>query len=359
MQPTPQHITDILELARWAPSGDNTQPWRFEVVNDHRLVVHGFDTRDHCVYDLDGHPSQIAHGVLLETLAIAASAHGLRAVISRQPDSPESLPSYVVDLIPDNTLLPDPLLPYVQQRSVQRRPMRTAALTVAQKQALQEAVGNLYTVRWFESGMQRWQMAKLMFANARLRLTMPEAYTVHRDIIEWNARFSDDKVPDQALGLDVMTLKLMRWVMVSWKRVKFFNTYLAGHLTPRIELDLMPGLFCAAHFALRARQALQTPDDYVAAGRAVQRFWLTATQLGLQLQPEMTPLIFSRYIREGIEFSRMPGATETAASLGRRLMEIFQDMPVNQVAFLGRIGNGKAPSSRSLRLPIERLRRNK
>lgn len=359
MQPTPQHITDILELARWAPSGDNTQPWRFEVITDHRLIVHGFDTRDHCVYDLDGHPSQIAHGVLLETLAIAASAHGLKADISRQPDSLESLPSYVVNLIPDSMLTPDPLLPYVQQRSVQRRPMRMAALTAAQKQALQEAAGSLYTVRWFEGGKQRWQMAKLMFANARLRLTLPEAYSVHRDIIEWNARFSDDKVPDQALGLDAMTLKLMRWVMVSWKRVKFFNTYLAGHLTPRIELDLMPGLFCAAHFALRARQPLETPDDYVAAGRAVQRFWLTATRLGLQLQPEMTPLIFSRYIREGIEFSRMPGAAETAAGLGQRLMEIFQGMPINQVAFLGRIGNGKVPSSRSLRLPVERLKRNK
>ena len=358
MQPTPQHITDILELARWAPSGDNTQPWRFEVINDHRLIVHGFDTRDHCVYDLDGHPSQIAHGVLLETLAIAASAQGLKAEISRQPESLESLPSYVVDLISDSSLSPDPLLPYVQQRSVQRRPMLTAALTTAQKQALQEAVGNIYTVRWFEGGMQRWQMAKLMFANARLRLTLPEAYSVHHDIFEWNARFSDDKVPDQALGLDAMTLKLMRWVMVSWKRVKFFNTYLAGHLTPRIELDLMPGLFCAAHFALRARQSLETADDYVAAGRAVQRFWLTATRLGLQLQPEMTPLIFSRYIREGIEFSRMPGATETAVSLGQRLGEIFQDMPINQVAFLGRIGNGKAPSSRSLRLPVERLKSN-
>jgi hypothetical protein len=98
-------------------------------------------------------------------------------------------------------------------------------------------------------------------------------------------------------------------------------------------------------------------DDYVAAGRALQRFWLTATQLGLQLQPEMTPVIFSRYVREGIKFSRMPGATETAAGLGRRLAGIFQDMPVKQVAFLGRIGNGKAPDSRSLRLPVERLRR--
>ena len=89
----------------------------------------------------------------------------------------------------------------------------------------------------------------------------------------------------------------------------------------------------------------------------MQRFWLTATSLGLQLQPEMTPLIFSRYAREGVEFSRMPGAMETAARLARRLAEILQDVPASQVAFLGRIGSGKVPTSRSLRLPVERLTR--
>jgi len=355
MQPTHQPLADILELARWAPSGDNTQPWRFEVIDDHRFVVHAFDTREHCVYDLDGHPSQIAHGALLETLAIAASAHGLRADISRCPDSPDTHPDYLVGMIPDSSVTADPLLSYVKQRSVQRRPMRTTPLTDAQKQALQHAVGNLYTVRWFEGGSQRRRLAKLMFDNAKLRLTMPEAYAVHREIIEWQARFSEDRVPDQALGLDAMTVKLMRWVMASWQRVSFFNTWLAGHLTPRIELDLLPGLFCAAHFAIVAHKAPQSIDDYVATGRAVQRFWLTASSLGLQLQPELTPLIFGRYIREGTQFSDMPGATETAERLARRLAEILQDVSAGQVAFLGRIGNGKAASSRSLRLPVERL----
>jgi hypothetical protein len=89
----------------------------------------------------------------------------------------------------------------------------------------------------------------------------------------------------------------------------------------------------------------------------VQRFWLTATSLGLQVQPEMTPLIFSRYVREGVEFSRMPGATEKAARLAKRLAGILQDVPASQVAFLGRIGSGNLPISRSLRLPVERLTR--
>src|SRR5512135_2537436 len=120
MTPIPQPIADILELARWAPSGDNTQPWRFEVIDDHHFIVHAFDTRDHCVYDLDGHPSQIALGTLLETLAIAASAHGLRAAFTRRSDAPDTHPEYRVELTMDKQLSTDPLLPFVKQRSVQR-----------------------------------------------------------------------------------------------------------------------------------------------------------------------------------------------------------------------------------------------
>ena len=66
-------VLAILDRARWAPSGDNVQNWGFEVIDESHVVVHGFDTRDHVVYDLDGTSSQIALGALLETIAIAAS----------------------------------------------------------------------------------------------------------------------------------------------------------------------------------------------------------------------------------------------------------------------------------------------
>lgn len=355
MEPIPHPLADILEFARWAPSGDNTQPWRFEIISEHSLIIHGSDTRDYCVYDLDGHSSQIALGVLQETLSIAASAYGFRAEFSYCRETPETAPDFFVELIPDNQLQPDPLLHAVKQRSVQRRLMQRTPLTEKQKQALENAIGKFYTLCWFEKSMERWHFAKLMFDNAKLRLTLPEAYLVHRDIIEWEARFSEDKVPDQALGLDLMTLKLMRWVMISWQRVDFFNNFLAGHLVPRIEMDLLPGLFCGAHFALVAQTTPQTLEDYVAAGRAVQRFWLTAAHLDLQLQPEMTPLIFSRYVRENRVFSQMPHAMDKAVRLADRLSGLLQKTPVENAIFLGRVGRGAAPSSRSLRLSLERL----
>jgi len=352
----PGHIQRILDLARWAPSGDNTQPWKFEIVDDYRMVVHGSDTRDHCVYDLDGHSSQIAHGALLETLAIAASAEGLRMEIKRQLDTPDTALEYEVSLIADQSIVPSSLIPCIRKRTVQRRMMRTTPLTDAEKQALQHAVGALYRVRWFEGGATRWRLARLMFNNAKLRLTLPEAYSVHRDIIEWNARFSENKVPDRALGLDAMTLTLMHWVMGSWRRVAFFNRWLAGHLVPRIEMDLLPGVFCAAHFAIVAQRQPVSIDDYVAAGRAIQRFWLTATSIGLGLQPETTPLIFTRYVRNSVTFSAHLDSRKRAKKLSAQLYTVLGEH-IPCTVFMGRLGHAQQPTARSLRLPVRKLTR--
>ena len=119
-------LESILDQARWAPSGDNTQPWRFEVVDPRHVVVHGFDTRSHCVYDLDGHPSQLSLGALLESMALAASCHGLRMEARRRLSMPDTLPTFDVHLIDSPGMQADPLAAFLPQRSVQRRRLRDA-----------------------------------------------------------------------------------------------------------------------------------------------------------------------------------------------------------------------------------------
>jgi hypothetical protein len=346
-------IQQILELARWAPSGDNTQVWRFEIAGPLHLVVHCFDTRSDCVYDLDGHPSQMSQGALLETISIAASAHGLRADIARRQASPDTHPQFDVHFVADSAIEASPLVAVISTRSVQRRPLSTRALSAAEKQTLQAAVGSAYQVMWLEGFGPRLQAARLMFNNAKLRLTMPEAYETHRRIIQWDAVHSADRVPDQALGVDNATLRVMKWAMVSWDRLSTMNA-LMGTWAARLQMDLVPGIACAAHFVLKAREAPRTIDDYVAAGRAVQRFWLSVTHLGLFMQPQMTPLIFASYVRNGIRFSRVDKLQAAAAGLQRQLVELVGD-DVPRAVFMGRLGAGKQPRARSVRKPLAEL----
>jgi nitroreductase len=347
-------LLQVLELARWAPSGDNTQPWRFAIEGPGHVAVHAHDTRATCVYDLDGHPSQISVGALLESIALAATRFGLRADVARREGADDAHPVFDVRLRSDAGVAEDPLVPLITERCVQRRPLRRTPLRSEEKDALAAAVAPGHALQWFDTPAARRRMAWLNFDSAKIRLTIPEAYAVHAAVIEWGASTSIDRVPAGALGASAASLALMRWAMRSWQRVARLNRYAAGTLAPRIELDLVPGLACAGHAALVAPHPPRTIDDYVAAGRALQRFWLTATRLGLQFQPQYTPLVFARYVRDGVAVTATASAQAKARAIAARLEGLLGAAASNTV-FMGRIGHGPAARARSLRLPLAAL----
>ena len=351
----PPVIEKILDEARWAPSGDNTQPWRFEVVNGQHIVVHGRDTRDHCVYDLQGHASQLSIGALMETISITASVHNLAIDCCRRLNVPDTTPTFDVRLQYSADLEPDPLSPFVRARTVQRRAMRLRRLDRHEIECLEASIGPAFKIAWMDHFSKRLQTTLLTFKTAGLRLSLPEAYEVHSNVIEWCARYSDDKIPDQAIGTSPLTTSLMRWALQSWRRVAFLNRYLGGTLAPRIELELIPGLACASHFVILAPKPPESIDDFISAGRKVQRFWLTATELGLHIQPEMTPLIFHEYMLDDIRFSKTDGMFESAEAIGRQLTNLIGVEESKRAVFMGRIGSGSTPRSRSTRLPLNKL----
>jgi len=348
-------LTHILNLARWAPSGDNTQPWRFEILNDQLIRVHGTDTRDHILYDYDGHPSHIAHGALLETIRIAASGFGLSTHWTVSSEREHRNPVYEVGLTPNPTRPPDPLFPYIEIRTVQRRPMQTTPLGESQRQALFDAAGKSFQLQVFESTVDRMKVAGLLWESAKIRLTCPEAYPVHKDIIEWRARYSKDRIPEQAVGVDPATARLMEWVMQSWERVTFFNRYLLGTVAPRIELDLLPALCCAAHLLVRPLRPPVALEDWLHLGIVVQRIWLTATKLGLHLQPQMTPVIFRWYARAGRHFSSEPKLFQQALNLSDDFERMANAMPNEDFGFFARVGISQVPKSRSIRQDLATL----
>ncbi len=353
----------ILESARWAPSGDNTQPWRFEVLSPGHVLLHGSDTRRHVVYDLEGHASQLAIGGCIEGIAIAASIEGLHVDVSyRKPDiTPDEHPTFDLIFRKNREIRPDPLFPFMKIRCVNRRPLGKAPLTPSEKDLVSREINPSdehfppHDVLWLESESQKKTMAKIAQRSGRLRLTIPEGYAVHREVIEWNAKTSEDRIPDQALGLPNATLPLMHWIMGSWERVHFFNQFLGGTLIPRFYLDLLPALGASAHFVLLAPSAPETLEDYIASGRALCRFWLSTTRQELQFQPEMTPLIFRSYVQRGIVFSNRPGAKAEADNISSILENLIGKENADRAVFLGRVGRGTPPPARSLRRPLPSL----
>jgi sulfur-carrier protein adenylyltransferase/sulfurtransferase len=347
-------IEHILDLARWAPSGDNSQPWRFKILGEDRVSV-SVTRKEDDIYDYNnGQPTLLATGMMLETMRIAASRFG-RTVEWKYlgPKGPGH--GIEVRLTKQPSITEDPLYPYITIRSVDRRRYQTRRLSDEQKDALSRAIGDEFEVDWYESRSKRWRAARINAMATDIRLRLPEAFPVHKRILDWDRRFSPDGVPAAAVGVDPLTLKLMKFVLRNWPRADFFNRYLAGTAMPRLELDLWPGVLCAGHFVIQRRQPT-TPGDQLPsllrAGQAIQRFWLTAVAMGLSMQPAIAPLIFSWYAVSGGRFSDI----KAIKKLARRLAKT-EGFDPRRTLFRGRLGRPTRSTvgARSIRRPLRTL----
>jgi sulfur-carrier protein adenylyltransferase/sulfurtransferase len=338
----------ILDQARWAPSGDNVQPWRFEVLGDDRVIVR-LKRDPENIYDFnDGEPTVLAGGFLLETMRIAASGRG-RGMTWTRLGRDGDVERIQVDFPRSASAGEDPLLPFIPIRSVNRGPYRLAPLSAGQKLALEEAVGDQLTIEWQEDFALRWKAALRNAAATDIRLRIPETFDVHRKIIDWDRNFSPTGIPAAAVGLDPLTRRVMKWLMRDWRRFDRFNRLPGGTLLARVEMDLVPGLLSAAHFTMRRKSSGadgDVVDGLLRAGASVQRFWLTATSLGLALQPSFAPLCFGR----------RGGATSSDDARSERLWS-YSEANEPDVVFLGRIGTPRTAriSARSVRLPVDQI----
>jgi nitroreductase len=351
-------IERILDLARWAPSGDNTQPWRFEIEGEDKVRVRIRVGADN-VYEYNGgQPTLLSAGMLLETMRVAASRFGrILWWAYRGVSGQDHLVD--VELAKAPGVRPDPLLAYVHLRTVDRRPYRTTPLTLEEKEALAVALADELIIRWHEGWADRWGMARINGQATNIRLRIPEAFRVHQRILDWERRQSPDRIPAGAVGLDRLTLRVMRWAMGDWKRMDRLNRAL-GTLGARLQMDYLPGLACGAHFTVTRRASPRSDRDEVPsllhAGEALQRFWLTATRLGLTMQPSLAPLCFASHGRHNVTFTSDAKARAQAAALAADLEKLLVRDPAS-LLFMGRLGwpRSRRVSPRSIRRPLEEL----
>ncbi|WP_438295765.1 hypothetical protein [Streptomyces sp. HUAS TT7] len=96
-----------------------------------------------------------------------------------------------------------------------------------------------------------------------------------------------------------------------------------------------------------------TPDAYARGGRALQRLWLTATSLGLGVQP-LTPLLYllARVERGGATGLGTDEITDLRA-LRARLAKVLPHCPADAELLLFRLSYALAPAVRALRRDVD------
>ena len=352
----PPELESLLDIARWAPSGDNAQPWTFRIDSGEQITVHIRCAAGNVYEYANGQPTLLSAGTLLENIEIAAPAFGRKASW-RYLGCSNGVHAIEISLAQSGSDANPPLFDQIGRRSVDRRPFRTRPLSKDQKSALAAELSGDINLCWFESLADRRKIAGLTRLATEIRLRIPETFEIHNRIVDWDNLKSQHGIPARALGLDPLTLKIMRWTLARRARTEISNK-LGSPTFASLQMDVLPGIFSAAYFAFVIRERAKDPDgravQLLKGGQSVQRFWLRATGLGLAMQPCLAPLAFAHYGRTGEDFTTHVPSLKAAARLSRRL-----DQTVGaggEPVFLGRIGWSRSvPASRSIRRPLTEL----
>ena len=133
-----QTIEDILNLAVCAPSGDNCQPWKFEV-SDNKIDIFNVPDRDKALYNFRQSGSMVAHGALIENIFIITSKLGYEGHLSFPPAKEKN------DLVASLTLTEskpkeEPLYNFIKIRTTNRKLYKKHCLPLEIKENLLNSV---------------------------------------------------------------------------------------------------------------------------------------------------------------------------------------------------------------------------
>jgi nitroreductase len=338
-------VRQIIASGMLAPSGDNMQPWQVRW-DGATLAVTIDPTRDRSLYNYRCHASLIALGALIENIVIAARQQQLVTDVQLAADG---------DLLIAATLRfdrasiePDPLFPSIAGRCTNRKPYRRTPLTAEVVNAIQASnpTDGLSTLLFIQDAAALRIVAEAASLNDRLLFEVAALHDGLFECIRWTAKDAERTrdglfVKTLELGVAAPGFKAMR----SWTLVRILNLIGASRSTTfySFRTFMRSSAFAFLQMKSRSREA------FVEGGRRMQRIWLTATSLGLSLQPMAGTLYLLQYL--GPDGKNVLGASQlTLLEKARSLFS--QVLPLDErqsPILLFRLGYGAPPSATSLR----------
>jgi molybdopterin/thiamine biosynthesis adenylyltransferase len=351
--PTEDELRELVGFATLAPSGGNTQPWRF-VFRDNELECYVDPERAGTLLDFEGRASELAIGAALENLCLAARAAGFEPDVALPPAASPSDPCFRVgfrsgaQLSDEDAALAAALGLRVTNRKLgPRQPLtgdESRALLATARAAHAELV-------LLEEPEQLDRAASLIGRGERLRLLNPRMHREMMGEVRWTARAVDETRD----GLDLRTLEFTPTDVAGMRLVSVYPLMeLVGKLGAGQGLERPTRKAVAAAAAVGLVSVSNAGrTSYFAGGRALERVWLRATALGLAFQP-MTPLLylFPRLLEGGgAELDQREQAE--LGELHREFEALFGPRGSRVDVMLFRLARVGPPTARSLRRRVD------
>jgi len=355
--PDKESISSMVAAAAAAPSTGNDQPWKWYYKKGTLFLFHD-EFRSHSFGDFQKTASFITFGAAYENLYVHALSLGIEPYYSFFPD--ESLEKLVAT-IRFRKLNPNPLsdlLKPLDQAIFKRHTNRIIApkaeISVdiySRLAVLAESVPGA-KVRFFTDENDMRSIARIIGACDRMRLLHPEG---HYDFVHREMRWTPEDAEKTLTGIDIRTLELGNSLMAamgvikSEKVIDAVKQFGGGNALGMLAMRTVSTASALCMISIPGYEL----KNFFEGGRAMERFWLEATNLNLAIHPVISPLyLFSRILHgngEGLdeknvkELQYLREAFNKIAGTGNNDAEVF----------LTKIAIAKEPVLKAHRLPVK------
>jgi hypothetical protein len=331
----PQRPTDdirlrVLRYAVLAPSSHNSQPWLVQMTpNGMNLFV----DRSRLLPGADPSARQahISQGTFLELLKIAAPQFGYRAEITCFPageyanTAVEDQPVAAIALRPDPWAVTDPLFAEIPRRQTNRRAYnRHQPLSAAELATLRSAPGAEQRIwRITDSEAEREAVAGICKEAMAVEVSSPDR---NRETAAW-FRFSDRELQVKRDGFGMAqggAEGIRKWIAETFVLSRQRAADPAGAFAQGAISQAADQAGSAPVFAALVGTT-NTRLEQVLAGRAYARIHLTASRLGLAMQP------FSQALEEYAQMT----------AVQRRLKQTLSVAEDQTIQMLFRLGHAR------------------
>lgn len=340
--PTREQIERIIRRAVLAPSGDNAQPWRFEVLRD-GVYLYNIPGKDYTPYNFRERGSFFANGAVIENIAIASSAEGYEGVPELFPISDSDCIAHIT--FSKSSAPADPLATCIEARTTNRKPYAKRPLS---EENAKEIIGSVAaasfgTLHIIASPNDIRHFATTVSLSDRLIFEERKIHDAIFYAIRWTRKEEEER-----RGLYVKTMELPPPAQVIFKMMKSWSMLTALN---KIKMSRFIASQAANGYAASSAIGMLTiPDDtkesFVKAGRTFERLWLTATRCGVSIQPVTALAYLDQKVTAG-EANDLTSDHAQEVRVAQKEINALFGNPSGTVAMMFRMGYGNTPTARS------------
>jgi tRNA A37 threonylcarbamoyladenosine dehydratase len=347
-------FTKIVEAAILAPSGGNSQPWKWVLKNNSLLLFYDFDAEP-TFLGYGNTATILALGSSMENAVLQAKSMHLDSKVIVYPDKTITQLVAQVKFYPEketNSKL-DKLVEAIGYRNTNRNIVERPIIEEEKLQELIKVAKEMSgaDLRIFTSELELNDIADIIGEIEIIRLLEKAGQSDFAEEIGWT-KLENEKRRD---GVDIRTVDLTNSELAGMKiavnaevisLVKKWNGGGAFKKLTKKSID-SSGAVCILSMSD------QTLTDYFNGGRILQRIWLTANLLGLAFQPITASIFLYTRLMAGKGENISDEGQKKLWDLRPKFENIFKIKKGDADIMIFRLTIADTPEVKSLRRPLE------